>query len=289
MLRFPLTFSGLRAARLPVLLICLVGMLFATEAPQAEAKFAKRVELGGKNLETLKPNCGRDFSRQCVVEGKMTGFQALSAKSPGRNFVVPYNGKLVSWAISLADVTRRDVESNGVTQPAQLPAFGLFFGTTTSQARISILRQVEVRKKGAPRFKLVRQGPLVTLNPYFGSTVRFTLDQPLNVYKNNVVALTTPTWVPALWKPRVCDVLEFGIRDPEACEQAGKTFTWRASRMPQGKDECVISVDRESLEPNETLAKSRPQQTVDSVKRYGCYYGANALLYSATIVAPAGN
>ena len=34
----------------------------------------------------------------------------------------------------------------------------------------------------------------------------------------------------------------------------------------------------------EQLEKTRPQTGVDSIRRYGCYYGANALLYSALIV-----
>lgn len=283
MLRLPLTSSGHRVARIALLLTGILGLLLMASISQAEAKSAKRVELGGKNLEALKPNCGRDFTRQCVVEGKVTGFQALSGETPGRNFVVPFNGKLISWAISLADVTRRELDVDGVTQPAQLPAFENFFGTTSSQARIAILRQVEKRKKGAPKYKLVRQGPLMNLNPYFGTTVRFALDEPLNVYEGNVVALTTPTWVPALWKPRVCDLLEVGIRDPEACEQAGKEYTWRSSRVPQGTDECTLGVDDEGA-PNEALDKSRPQTGIASVRRYSCYYGANALLYSATIV-----
>ncbi|MBN8867570.1 MAG: hypothetical protein J0H98_08445 [Solirubrobacterales bacterium] len=284
MLRSPLRQDGATAARISLLLIGLAALFAGVVSTPAQAASTKRADLGAKNLESLKPNCGRDFTRQCTVEGKMTGFQSLSGKTAGRNFVVPFDGKVVAWAISLADVTRRDVEYNGQTQPAQLPTFGLYFGTTTSQARIAVLRQVEKKKKGGPRYKMVRQSPLITLNPYFGTTAHFALEQPLNVIKGQIVALTTPTWIPAIWKPRACDNLDYGIRDPDQCERFAAKYTWRASRVPQGKDECELGVDRETLEPNEPLAKSRPQQIVDSIKRYRCYYGANVLLYSATVV-----
>ena len=35
----------------------------------------------------------------------------------------------------------------------------------------------------------------------------------------------------------------------------------------------------------DNLEKSRPQQKLNSVKRYGCYYTAGRLLYTATVVA----
>ncbi|MDQ5894444.1 MAG: hypothetical protein QG596_705 [Actinomycetota bacterium] len=280
MLRSPLTFSGLRTARTLTLLtglmaVLLVG-LFAAAVPQADAKSTKRIELGARNINSLQPNCGRDFSRDCTVEGKLTAYQSLSAKYPGRNFVVPFNGKLVTWSISLAQPTRGDIDEN----PAQLPAFNDIFGAP-SQAGISILRQVEKRKKGGPRFKLVRRSPVEILNPYFGTKATFALERPLNVYEGNIVALTIPTWVPALWTPRACKGTIYGALDPDRCDRASKAYTWRGSRVPL-EDTCELS--NTGGVPNEQLAKTRPQTSIDSVRRYGCYYGTNVLLYSALIV-----
>lgn len=277
MLRSPLTSSGFRAARSLMLLTGLLAVLFVAFAPSAEARSSQRIELGVRNLNTLKPNCGRDFVRDCTVEGKVTAFQALSSRYGGRNFVVPFNGKLVSWSISLARPTRVDIDAN----PAQLPSFNLIFGAP-AQAGIAVLRQVEQNRKGGPRFRLVRRSPIQVLNPYFGTRVTFALDAPLNVFKGNVIALTIPTWAPALWKPPACNDTEFGKLDPDRCTQAEKKFTWRGSRVPRGEP-VTCGLDNRNG-PNEQLEKTAPQTRVDSVRRYGCYYGGNVLLYSANIV-----
>ena len=279
MLRSPLTSSGLRAARILTLLIAAAALLTAAFAPRAEAASTQRVELGARNIDSLKPNCGRDFSRDCAFEGKVTAFQSLSAKYPGRNFVVPFNGKLVSWSISLSNPTRTEIDGHG----AQLPFANMIFGAP-AQAGIAILRQVEKKKKGGPRYKLVRRSPVQILNPYFGRKVTFALNVPLNVYEGNIVALTIPTWAPALWKPRACNfVPEFAdVLDPERCAEAGKKYTWRGSRVMRGEPAtCALE---NNPEINEQLEKTRHQTGIDSIRRYGCYYGGNVLLYSATIV-----
>ncbi|HRV60612.1 MAG: hypothetical protein KDB54_02145 [Solirubrobacterales bacterium] len=277
MLRSPLTSDGLRAARILTFLTAVALLVTLAFASHSEAKSTKRISLGARNLATLAPNCGRDFSRDCTVEGKLTAFQSLTSRYPGRNFVVPFNGKLVTWSISLANPTRGDIDNN----PAQLPAFNTIFGAP-AQAGISILRQVEKRKKGGPRFKLVRKSPIEILNPYFGTTVTFALENPLNVYEGNVVALTIPTWAPALWSPRVCNGTIYGDLDPGKCDQARERYTWRGSRVSRGDPAtCELSNDGG---PNEQLQKTAPQTRIESVRRYGCYYGGNVLLYSALIV-----
>lgn len=279
MLHSPHTSNGLRTATTLALLVGLLALLLATFAPPAQANSTQRTVLGARNLALLKPNCGRDFSRNCVVEGKLTAFQSLSAKYEGRNFVVPFDGKLVAWSISLARPTRAQVGTN----PAQLPSFNLIFGAP-SQAGISILREVQKRKKHGPRYKLVRRAPVEILNPYFGSRVTFALDHPLNVYKDNIVALTIPTWVPALWKPKACNwMAEYAdVLNPDRCARAAERYTWRGSRVSRGKPStCELS---NVPEPNEQLLKTAPQTRINSIRRYGCYYHANVLLYSATIV-----
>jgi len=278
MLRSPLTSSGPRVARILALLTAFATLLILAQAPHAHAASTQRIELGGQNINTLKPNCGKDFSRDCKVEGKVTAFQSLSARIPGRNFVVPFNGKLVAWSISLANPTRVDIDDN----PAQLPFANGIFGSP-SQAGISILRQVEKKKKGGPRYKLVRKSPVQILNPYFGTKVTFALDAPLNVYENNIVALTIPTWVPALWAPRACNGTIYGDLDPDRCDKARDNYTWRGSRVERGEP-STCELGNDGGVPNEQLAKTAPQTGIESIRRYGCYYGGNVLLYSALIV-----
>lgn len=286
MLSSPLTTDGPRAARILTLLIGLLALAMAAfsavQATPAEAASARYVELGGKNLDTLRPNCGREFSRDCTVEGKLTAFQSLSSRYKGRNFVVPFKGKMVAWSISLANPTRRVIEFEGNDQPAQFPVFNGIFGAP-AQAGISILRQVQKKRKGGPRYKLVRKAPVQVLNPYFGTRVTFALERPLNVYKGNIVALTIPTWAPALWKPRVCNETINGALDPGRCDRAESAYTWRGSRVTRGEP-STCSLQNPKGIPNEQLEKTAPQTRIKSIRRYGCYYGGNVLLYSAHIV-----
>lgn len=273
-------------AGLAVFGLLLVSLLAASGTRAASAQ---RVDLGAENLERLTPNCGRNFNRDCVAEGKVTIFQSKSKGYSGRPFVVPFKGKLVSWSISLAAVTRKAITigtgEEAVVHSAQKPFFDDIFGAPAS-ARVAVLKQVEKKAKGAPQFKLVRQTPVEILNPYFGTTVTFALTKPLNVVKGQVIALTVPTWAPAMWKPRACNAVYDSMLDPAKCEKLFKVYAARTSRTPRGDDKCTLRRDQTTGEPNEALAKSRPQTGIDSVRRYGCYYGPQAMLYSATIVGP---
>lgn len=276
---------------LAFLVVVTAGVAIATAitASPSDAASVRRADLGAENLERLTPNCGTVFTRDCVAEGKVTIFQSRSRDIPGRTFAVPFPGKLVAWSISLAGVTRRDVTTGtgagAVVHGAQKPFFDSVFGSPAS-ARIAVLRQVEKKARGAPKFKLVRQGPVEILNPYFGTTVTFALERPLNVVKGQIVALTVPTWAPAMWKPRACNAVYDSMLDPDRCDALYRKYAARTSRNPRGDDECTLRRDPETGEPNEVLAKSRPQTGIDSVRRYGCYYGPQVMLYSATIVAP---
>jgi hypothetical protein len=248
-------------------------------APAADAAPFKRIVLGQAN-NRLEPNCGTDFSRDCVVEGKVTGYQVFrKGSSRKRSFVVPWSGKIVSWSISLSQPTRRNIKRGSTTYQAQFPFFNDIFGPPAS-ARIAVLRPVRPGQKGPPTWRVVRQSPVQVLNPYFGRTVHFALERPLNVVRNQMVALTIPTWAPAVWKPRACSFNAIsGVQNPDACARAGKDYTWRASRNAA---QCGIGAT--DGVPNEALEKTRPQMRINSDRRYGCYYGENVLLYTATVI-----
>ncbi len=129
---------------------------------------------------------------------------------------------------------------------------------------------------------MVRQSPAQILNPYFGRTVTFALERPLNVIRKQVVALTIPTWAPAVWKPYSCSFNPTsGVQDPDACCPGGEGL--HLARQP-GNRQVQARLDPDTGEPNEALQRTRPQQKVDSERRYGCYYGSNVLLYTATLI-----
>lgn len=284
MLNSKLTFSELFGARLPkvataTLLLVFLAVSAVSSSPDfAGAAKTKRVVLG-KTKTKLKPNCGiSESNRLCAAEGRVTGYQVLARGSnQTRSFNVPFKGKIVSWSISLAKPTRKFTKQ---AKDAQIPFFNDLFGSP-SQARIAVLRRVEKRKKGSPKYKMVRQSPTQILNPYFGTTVHFALSKPLNVVPNQVVGLTIPTWAPAFWRPGACDIgLSGVVNDQSSCNKARKNYTWRGSRSPKS---CELGGDTQE-EIDASIESSRPQQKINSVKRYGCYYDGSRLLYTATII-----
>jgi hypothetical protein len=176
----------------------------------------------------------------------VSGFQAIAGGVP-RPYEVPFDGKVVAWSITLSRPSDTDTEK----MTDEIGFFNEFLGKP-SQARIGVLRPVEGSKP--PQYTLVRQSPLQILNPYFGSTVIFTLDHPLSVLQGQVVALTVPTWAP---------MFAFNVTEEN---------TWRGSRLP---DHCSSKED---------IQGGHPQQGVGKTKTYGCYYSNARLLYTATVV-----
>ena len=118
-----------------------------------------------------------------------------------------------------------------------------------SEAGIAILRP---QRKPNLTYKLIAQSPLVKLQPYFGKTAQFPLETTLPVKKGDVVALTVPSWAPAL-------ALGFG-----------KDTSWRASRP---KSQC-----------SSTSAQTAHTQ-IGTAVQYFCLYQTARLTYSATLIS----
>ena len=192
----------------------------------------------GKIAAEHTPSCP---TTPCLAVSRTTGYQAKVGADRGL-FVVPQNGKIVAWSITL-----------GKPGPRQVDFFDKNLGGASS-ARITILR---------PRKKLVSvvtgQGPIQQLEPYFGTTVQFPLGRALTVRKGYVVALTVPTWAPAL---------AVGL---------GNDSSWRASRA---KGKC------------DDTSGQTAQQAPGATAQYRCLYRTARLTYSATLITtptpPAG-
>ena len=230
---------------------CLLIALIAAIRPGEADSAPLRVVILGQTAEAPPASCPGKIVNNveitpCRVEGHVTGFQAI-AGGVARPFEAPFEGKIVAWSITLAkpSTVETDTTSN------EVGFFDEFLGRP-SQARIGILRPVEGSKP--PKYTLVRQSPLETLNPYFGSTPVFALEHPLTVLKGQVVALTIPTWAP---------MFAFNVEADN---------TWRGSRLPE---HCASKED---------IQNGNPQQGVGKTKTYGCYYSNARLLYTATLV-----
>jgi len=216
--------AGMYRTFVRLMLAALVVML---AVPGAAA--AKIVEIGEVTTDPV-PSCP---ASPCEVISRTTAYQAKVA-GVGELYVVPDDGRLVAWTISL-----------GAPSKKQRTFFEENLGGA-AQAAVGVLKQ------GDRAFRRVTgTSPLQTLTPYFGQTVQFPLTASLPVEKGNIIALTVPTWAPAL---------NLGL---------DRKSTWRASRAKDGCDDT----------------QTQSAQTGTSVlTQYKCAYRTARLTYSATIV-----
>ncbi len=204
----------------------LVALLAGATSASAEIIQIGAVEPG------VTPSC----PSPCIAISRTTGYQAQVGTSRGI-FYAPANGRIVAWTIAL-----------GAPSEAQQRFFTRGFGGT-SRARITVLRRE--KKVGG---RIVAQSPDVDLTPYFGSTVQFPLEQSLKVAKGNLVALTVPTWAPAL---------AVGL---------GRDSSWRASRPNRPRGECL---DTET---------QTARTVIGGTTRFACFYQTARLTYTATLI-----
>jgi hypothetical protein len=177
------------------------------------------------------PSCP---ARPCLAISRTTGYQVKVG--PTRGVVaIPKTGRIVAWTIGL-----------GNPGAQQTKFFDQRLGGK-SEAQITIL---DPRTKLRSRVKAV--GEPQKLQPYFGSTAQFALKTSIRVRKGWVVALSVPTWAPAL---------AVGL---------GADTSWRASRA-RGTCEDT-SAQTAQLQPN-------------LLSQYFCLYRTARLTYSATLIA----
>jgi hypothetical protein len=238
-------------ARLQRLAIALAVAVFAVVLAAAlatgRADAAARVIVLGAAAPAT-PSCPTN----CQAVGKTTGFQTsiTGSKSP---FAVSVRGELVAWSIKLgAPGTKPNPNNNN---QSDLDFFNKTFGDNP-KAKIAVLKPIMSSiRAGKPIYKLKSQSPVEDLSNFLGQTTTFTLDTPLRVKPNNVVALSVPTWAPAF-----------------AINQSADT-KWQASRK---KGKCNDTAD---------ILAGSAQEELGSQRSYGCTYTTARLLYSATVVA----
>ncbi len=203
----------------------------------------------GKTAKTPPPSCpsppGNSFParKACQALGKVTGFQRRADGKAGL-FKVPSDGTIVGWSVDLAKPDRKEREFF-----AEVLGDEAIGGDPT--ARLALLSAADGRK-----YRLREQSPRINLSSLLGQRQYFTLNDPIAVRKNWVVALTTPTWIPNF-------AHDFGGDD-----------RWRASR---GKERCE---GKKNLED-----RSKPHSDVGSTRAFACNYSDARLLYWAYFVA----
>lgn len=189
----------------------------------------------GKLDAAQKPGCPGD---PCFAISRTTGYRA-KAGSVTSPMVAPRSGRIVAWTVSL-----------GKPNSKQIKFFESKLGGA-SQAQLTILERSRDKKKRTT-YIVVAQGEPMKLEPYFGRISTFALRRSLPIKKGQVVALTVPTWAPALATGLSTD------------------FSWRASRT---KAQC------------EDTQLPTAQTELRSSSVYDCLYRGVGLAYSALMVA----
>jgi hypothetical protein len=218
--------AGMRLSHKGALTV-LAAVVLATLA--AAPSGAKIIEIGSASAPGA-PSCP---SNPCQAVSRTTGYQA-KVGSKRQVMTAPADGKVVAWTISL-----------GSPGKAQINYFNDNYGGAAT-AGISVLRPG--RKL---RHKVNGHSPLQRLQPYFGTTVQFPLDRSLTVRKGDFVALTVPSWAPAL------------------ALGADTGTLWRASRS-------TSACDKPGLQSAQLALGARAQ--------YRCLYRTARLTYSATMI-----
>jgi hypothetical protein len=217
--------------RIHIAVLAALGLALVVPAV-APATLAEVGVIGATSPATV-PSCP---ASPCLAVSRTTGFQVKVAKaiSPLR---APRAGSIVAWTITL-----------GKPNATQIKFFNANEGGP-SEAGIAILR---AQKSPNLTYKLVAQSPPVKLQAYFGKTAQFPLATTIPVRKGDVVALTVPSWAPAL-------ALGFG-----------NDTSWRASRQ---RKQCT------------TTSAQTDQTSIGSPVQYFCLYQTARLTYSATLIS----
>ncbi len=184
----------------------------------------------GKIDPQVKPGCP---DKPCYAVSRTTGYQAKVGTNRGL-MIVPRDGRIVAWTMALGKPGKKQTD---------------FFNSKLggeAQAQLTILDP-----KRKLRSRAVAQGEVVKLQPYFGRTSQFPLLKSIPVKKGQVIALTVPTWAPALGT---------GL---------GSDTSWRASREKGG---C------------EDTQGQTAQTEANQLAQYYCLYRTARLTYSATLI-----
>lgn len=221
--------AHMRRIQLAVAATVALALILPAAAP------ATLTEVGvlGATTPATVPSCP---AAQCLAVSRTTGFQVKVATTHNP-LAAPKAGTIVAWTITLGKPTATQIKYFNANEGGP------------SEAGIAILRP---QPKPNLTYKLVAQSPLVKLEAYFGKTAQFPLETTIPVKKGDVVALTVPSWAPAL-------ALGFG-----------NDTSWRASRPKGG---CT------------STSSQTTQVTVGSAVQYYCLYQTARLTYSATLIS----
>jgi hypothetical protein len=196
--------------RRPLTAAATLAAVAACAAPAS----AKIIEVGRTDATPACP------ASPCLALSRTTGYQVKVGDQRGA-FVVPADGRIVAWSITLGTPTKK-----------QITFFNKGLGGASS-AGITLLRpgkHVYARVMAA--------GPIEPLQSFFGETVQFALDTSIPVKKGWVVGLTVPTWAPAL-TPLLADHSAWRASRPAKKCSDTASQTAQTNRLDLAQYECL--------------------------------------------------
>ncbi len=219
------------------LLFTLIALLALAVPVVASGKV---VQLGEATPALPRSNCPEN---PCEALYQVTGYQERAEGSKERPYVIRRDGQIIAFSVKLGRL-RQD----------QIDSFSRSFGGAPS-VRLSILRKGKKRSR-RNEHRVLAKSETYEVENRLGSTPTFVLEEPLRVERGNIVAITVPTWLPAL-----------------ASGQADNAL-WRSSRR---KGRCGTAG------PPAKLAPPAPQG-LGQLAEWACNYSTARLLYTATYV-----
>jgi hypothetical protein len=206
---------------------------------------AATIELGTTKSPLVAPVCPPNVSStQCTIV--LTRVTALETLRDGVSYPtkVTKAGRIVAFTVGLSKLS-----TSKSTQKTYIHFLDQTYGGT-AQVALTVLRPVG--KHTNWRWQVVGTSNVFHVIPYLGSVVQLPLETSLEVRPGDVVALSTPTWVPML-----------------TINQDSKRFAYRQSR---------------SANCNNPPSSSQAQLTANSSTRYACNYPGTRMEYTATEV-----
>ena len=213
--------------------IALLGVSAALAIPTAGSATITEIGTVGAAKTPAVPSCP---TSPCLAVSRTTGFQ-VKVGSTRNPMNITKEGSIVAWTVTLAKPSSAQVKYFNANEGG--PA----------EAAIAVLQP---QKSPNLSYKLIAQGPTVKLEKYFGQTAQFALPTSIPVKKGELVALTVPTWAPAL-------ALNFG-----------NDTSWRASRS---KSQCT------------STSTQTTHTQIGTAVQYYCLYQTARLTYSATLIS----
>lgn len=223
-------------------LLATLGAIALSGAIAASAS-ATTIELGATTSPLLAPACPKGVApAQCtIILTRATALETIRDNTAYPT-TVKHAGRLVAFTVGLSALS-----TNPTTAANDVKFLDKTYG---GDAEVAVTVLKRVGPKANWTWEVVEQGPVVDVQPYLGQVAQFPLTATLPVVRGEAIALTTPTWAPAL-----------SIDLPTA------HFAYRQSR---------------SRNCNNPPATTQAQVTVGGSAKYSCDYPGTRVEYSAT-------